>query len=130
MEFTASDAEKKIRSGRWTGPGRFQGLLDLSNFKDESLLAGLHCYDLALRGSHLLSLPDDLRVESRLLLDGSRALCELPEGLTTGSISLRDCTSLRALPEKLSTWFLDLTGCTAFESWPGHATIHHGSLIL
>src|SRR6185436_7716796 len=76
------------------------------------------------------SLPADLRIDGRLVLDNCSALTTLPEGLTAGSISLRNCTSLVALPEKLTTWFLDLTGCSRFETWPKHGTIHHGALVL
>jgi hypothetical protein len=78
----------------------------------------------------LQSLPDDIRVESRLVLDNCTALKTLPRGLSAGSISLRNCTSLRALPEGINTWFLDMTACTQFEAWPAKGTIHHGSLIL
>jgi hypothetical protein len=123
-------AKAAIESGKWNGPGRVTGRLDLSNFQGTSLPSGLHCYDLDARGSRLTSLPDDLRIDSRLLLDGSRTLQSIPPGFEAGSISLRDCTSLRALPEGISTWFLDLTGCTAFETWPERGTVHHGALIL
>lgn len=109
---------------------RVSGRLDLTKFKGTSLPAGLHCYELDASESGLTSLPEDLQIESRLVLDNCAALATLPAGLTAGSISLRNCVSLRALPENLHTWFLDLTNCTRFETWPEKGTIHHGALIL
>jgi len=130
IELSPKEAEEAIRANKFRGPARIFGRLDLSNLKHESLPAGLHCYDLDARGSRLTSLPPDLKIDSRLVLDGSSALVSLPPGLSAGSISLRNCSRLRSLPEKLSTWFLDLTGCSQFEAWPREGAIHHGSLIL
>ena len=107
-----------------------QSAVDESMITGESLPARLHCYELDARGSHLTSLPTDLKIDGRLVLDGCPALARLPEGLTAGSISLRNCPALCALPENISTWFLDMTGCSRFETWPANGTIHHGALIL
>ena len=130
MFLSPEEAGEAIRSGRIHGPLRVSGRLDLTKFDRESLPDGLHCYELDASGSQLTSLPADLRIDGRLVLDGSPALARLPAGLTAGSVSLRNCPSLVALPENLSTWFLDLTGCSRFETWPARATIHHGALIL
>jgi len=130
MVLSAKDAADAIRSGRLRGPATVADRLDLTEFKGESLPAGLHCYELDASGSDLESLPEDLRIESRLVLDNCTALATLPHGLSAGSISLRNCPSLRALPENISTWFLDMTACVQFETWPSKGTIHHGALIL
>jgi hypothetical protein len=127
---TAEQAGEAIRAGRQLGPVRLPGRLDLTKFDGKHLPSGLHCYELDASGSHLTCLPQDIRVDGRLVLDNCMALTVLPEGLTTGSISLRNCPLLQALPENLSTWFLDLTGCQQFATWPRHGTIHHGALIL
>ncbi len=113
-----------------TEEARFPGRVDRTGFEGDTLPAGLHCYELDARGARLTHLPDDLRVDARLVLDECHQLTHLPEGLTVGSLSLRNCTALTALPEGLSTWFLDLTGCTAFQHWPRQATIERGALIL
>jgi hypothetical protein len=124
------EAATAIRSGNWRGQGRIGGCLDLSNFAGIALPNGLHCHDLNLRNAAVTRLPDDLRIDSRLVLDECSALADLPNGLAAGSISARNCTSLRALPEGITTWFLDLTGATLFETWPKHGIIQNGSLIL
>ena len=130
MALSPEEAADAIRSGQFQGPVQVSGRLDLTKFDGESLPAGMHCYELDASGSQLTSLPSDLRIDGRLVLDNCPMPATLPVGLTTGSISLRNCTSLCALPENLSTWFLDLTGCSRFETWPEKGTIHHGSLIL
>jgi hypothetical protein len=130
MVLSPEEAAAAIKAHAISAPVRVSGRLDLTEFKGATLPAGLHCYELDASGTQLGSLPADLRIESRLVLDNCRQLRALPEGLTAGSISLRNCTALVALPEKLSTWFLDLTGCTQFATWPKVGTIHHGSLIL
>jgi len=130
MVLSPEEAGEAIRSGRLRGPVEVPGRLDLSNFTGDHLPAGLHCYELDATGSHLSRLPVDLRIDGRLVLDNARRLASLPEGLTAGSISLRNCPMLRALPERINTWFLDMTGCSQFETWPKDGTIHHGSLIL
>jgi hypothetical protein len=105
-------------------------VLDLSGREVAELPAGLTCYDLILNGNPVVTLPDDLRVESRLDLTGCDRLERLPRGLTVGSLILRGCTGLVALPEELDVWFLDLTGCWAFETWPATARIRSGQLQL
>jgi hypothetical protein len=94
------------------------------------LPAGLRCYELDLTGCALEALPDDLQVESRLILDDSVRLQRLPENLKVGSLSVRNCVSLEALPEGLDCWFLDMTGCENFHQWPKHAQVRNGSVIL
>jgi hypothetical protein len=130
MVLSPEEAAKMIRSRHVTEPLSVTGRLDLTQFNGEHLPPGLHCYELDASGSKLTDLPEDLRIESRLVLDNCTALKTLPTGLTAGSIRMRGCTSLRALPENLSTWFLDMTGCSGFETWPRNGTIHNGSLIL
>jgi hypothetical protein len=130
MTLSPAEAAEAIIAGRLNEPATISGRLDLRKYAGHSLPAGLHCYELDASESRLSSLPADLRMDGRLVLDGCSHLLSLPPGLSAGSISLRNCVSLRALPENLSTWFLDLTGCTRFEAWPEHGTIHHGALIL
>ncbi len=98
--------------------------------RDQPLPANLNCYELDLSGYRLDSLPADLRVASRLILDDSPRLRSLPAHLKVGSLSLRNCTALETLPEGLECWFLDLTGCEQFHSWPRSALVRNGSLIL
>lgn len=123
-------AAAALKKGLWKGPAQVSGRLKLLDYPFEELPRGLHCYDLDLTRSRLVSLPDDLVVENRLILDESLALRHLPPGLTAGSISLRGCTSLVTLPEGIRTWFLDLTGCTRFERWPQESHVEHGALLL
>jgi hypothetical protein len=130
MVLTPEEAAATIKAKRVEGPLRVSGRLDLTEFKGARLPNGLHCYELDASNSLLVNLPDDLRIDGRLVLDNCLQLQSLPLGLTAGSISLRNCSALVALPEQLSTWFLDLTGCTRFEQWPRQGTIHNGSLIL
>jgi hypothetical protein len=130
MVLSPEEASKAIRSGRVRDSIEVPGRLDLTNFADEQLPAGLHCYELDASGSQLTSLPEDIRIDGRLVLDNCSNLSELPDGLTVGSLSLRNCSSLTALPENLSTWFLDMTGSAHFETWPNRGTIHSGALIL
>ncbi len=130
MLLSPEAAGEAIRSGRKLDAIEVAGRLDLTKFAGTELPAGLRCYELDASGSELICLPDDLRIDGRLVLDNCASLQSLPAGLSAGSISLRNCASLRTLPEKLSTWFLDLTACQRFEAWPRQATIHHGSLIL
>lgn len=98
--------------------------------RSQPLPANLHCYELDLTGCTLERLPDDLRVESRLILDNSTRLKVLPRNLKVGTLSLRHCTALETLPEGLDCWFLDLTGCEEFQAWPQQANISNGSVIL
>ncbi len=106
------------------------GLIDLRGVELRKLSASISCHDLDASGSALTCLPDDIRVESRLVLDDCSKLESLPAGLTCGSLSLRGCGYLNALPEGLSTWFLDLTDCQRFSCWPNNATIQRGTLRL
>lgn len=130
MLLSPQDAAHAIRSGRLLGPARVWGRLELTEFEGKTLPRGLHCYELDASGSKLACLPDDIQIQSRLVLNNCMELAELPEGLSTGSISLRNCPSLRALPENIKTWFVDMTACMGFDTWPAHGTIQNGSLIL
>jgi len=104
--------------------------LDLTARSVAELPRGLNCYELNLSWTSIKSLPDDLRVTSRLNLSCCEQLERLPEGLTVGTLILRNCTGLKSLPERLDVWFLDLTGCWAFETWPIAAKIRSGRLQL
>src|SRR5687768_7355253 len=89
-------------------------VLDLSGSEIECLPRRLKCYELKLARTPIRSLPNCLKVESRIDLTGCDRLESLPADLTTGTLVLRACTALTALPERLDVWFLDLTGCWAF----------------
>lgn len=130
IEMSAEDAVDVIRAGGAIGPMRVRERLNLKDARVERLPAGLHCYDLDASGSRLVEVPEDIQIDSRLVLDNCVRLKALPRGLTAGSISLRNCQSLEALPEGLNTWFLDLTACQQFSKWPEVGTIYNGSLIL
>lgn len=130
MTLSPTDAAAALRSNRISEPVHVPGRLDLSEFAGETLPSGLACYELDARKSRLRTLPADLRVAGRLVLDDCPELSSLPDGLTVGSLSLRNCQSLQCLPEGLNTWFLDMTGCTQFARWPVRGSIQHGALIL
>src|SRR5436190_3102808 len=130
MVLSPEEAARAIRGGEVIGPSEVSGRLDLTNLEAECLPAGLHCYELDASGSQLSSLPSDIRIDGRLVLNDCAALRWLPNALRAGSISLRNCPLLVQLPENLDTWFLDLTGCHQFENWPKRGRIQHGSLIL
>lgn len=127
LVLSPEQAARAIHAGEFQGPARVRGRLEV---KVAQLPTGLHCYDLDCRGSELIELPDDLRVDNRLILDDCPRLRSLPQGLTVGALSLRNCIALGSLPEGLSTWFLDLTGCLQFDTWPERGTLHNGSLVL
>ena len=104
-------------------------LLDLSgHWNPEHLLAGLSCYELALKDTAVTSLPADLRVEYRLDLEGCTGLRSLPAGLKVGSLILRGCISLEALPDGLDVYFLDISGCTGITRWPDRGSLSVGRL--
>jgi hypothetical protein len=128
--LSPEEAADEIHSGRFRGPAKISGKLDLTNFQGETLPAGLHCYELDASGSSLKQLPSDIQIDGRLVLDNSKVLRTLPKGLRAGSISLRNCQLLERLPENLSTWFLDMSGCARFEHWPENASIENGALNL
>ena len=103
--------------------------LDLSDCTGlETLPAGLSCYDLNLSNTRLKHLPADLQVEYRLNLAENRFLRDLPGGLKTGSLILRNCTTLQKLPEGLSAYFLDISGCTNLSEWPAEGSVQVGRL--
>ncbi|HEX2915021.1 MAG TPA: hypothetical protein VH186_29780 [Chloroflexia bacterium] len=95
----------------------------------EDLPPDFSCYELELRETRLATLPEALKVEYRLDLEGNTALTALPPGLKVGTLILRNCTSLTALPENLSVSFLDISGCTALVEWPGKARLQFGRLV-
>jgi hypothetical protein len=94
------------------------------------LPADLRCWEVRARESSLVRLPDGLRVEFRLDLDGSRALVALPRGLTIGTLVLRGCTALTELPARLDVCFLDLQGCTGLTALPRDLTVRGGHINL
>lgn len=91
---------------------------------------GLSVYELQMRDTKLISVPEDLRVRYMLDLQNSRELKRLPDGLCVNSLILRDCVSLEALPEGLSVRFLDISGCVGLQAWPKEMTIHTGRLSM
>lgn len=112
------------------GPISVAGRLDLTGTQLDTLPPGLECYDLDASDSQLRTLPSDICIESRLILDNCSLLSSLPENLTVGSLSARHCNSLCELPEGLSTWFLDLSDSRQFARWPHKATIGAGGVRL
>jgi hypothetical protein len=151
--MTADEAYAVISSGAAMTGTRVEGVLDFSiqsgrpwpsHFPEdlevdvlnvagqpiESLPRGLKTYELDLRDTPIVRLPDGLQVRSRLDLTGCDRLESLPEGLAVGTLILRGCAALQAIPEHLSVWFLDLSECWAFERWPQDAAIRGGRLQL
>ncbi|MEQ8791331.1 MAG: hypothetical protein RIC55_34030 [Pirellulaceae bacterium] len=129
LKLSAEEARDFLLRGK-KGAIQVDGLIDLREAKLERLSATITCHDLDASGSALESLPDDIHVESRLVLNDCAKLESLPAGLECGSISLRNCGYLAALPEGLSTWFLDLTDCRRFSRWPAKGAVHRGILRL
>jgi hypothetical protein len=104
--------------------------LDITNCTNLNVLPKtLRCFELTARNSTLESFPQDWQIEFRLDLSNCRRLKALPEGLTVGSLILRDCTVLNELPERLTIKFLDISGCTNLRRIPESVVIQHGSLI-
>ena len=81
MVLSPQDAAQAIRAGKLRGPATVSGRLDLTRFDGETLPSGLQCYDLDASESALKTLPADLKIESRLVLDNCRSLKSLPENL-------------------------------------------------
>lgn len=129
QELSPEEASDFLRK-KTPGAIRVKGLIDLQGAQVKEIKATVQCQDFDATGSQLVTLPKDMKVESRLVLDDCNHLESLPVGLKCGSLSLRNCGYLDSLPEKLSTWFLDMTGCQRFSNWPKKGTIHRGSLIL
>lgn len=148
--FTAEAAKKLILEGNAPEGMTVTGNLNLSNQKRLRLLPenltcanleisgcdnllelprGLRCQYLSAQNSRLTRLPADLQVKFRLDLSSSTQLEALPEGLSVGSLILRECTALRALPEGLDTSFLDITGCTRLERFPQRGRVSIGHLV-
>jgi hypothetical protein len=111
---------------------RFLSLADCTGVT--ALPRGLTCGTLIVRGTRVRSLPDDLSVIYRLDLSDCRELTHLPAGLkigwkdlppatvNSGSLVLRNCTSLELLPDDLDVCHLDIRGCTRLTGWPEGAT--------
>lgn len=127
METTDEQLRKQLLEGK-PGPYQFSGLLNLDNSSITHLPDGISCYELSAKNSNLVTLPDDIKVISRITLDHSTSLQHLPAGLKTGSLSLEGCTSIEALPEGLDAWFLNLDNCSRFKQWPSTGHIQRGSL--
>ena len=123
MTLPPETVSELIRAGRHVGAVEVRGRLDLTDFRGKTLPRGLHCYDLDASGSNLTCLPEDIQIDSRLVLNNCARLQSLPAGLSVGSASLRNCPALGTLPEGFSTWFLDLTACHRFAKWPNNGRI-------
>jgi hypothetical protein len=116
----------------------FLSLVDCTGITD--LPSGLTCDTLKLQGTRVRSLPEDLRVSSRLDLTDCRELTHLPSGLrvgwpdvprgtpTGGALILRQCTALEFLPDGLDVCHLDVRGCTRLRGWPAGASLRVGRL--
>ena len=114
----------------------FLSLVDCTGITE--LPSGLTCDTLKLQGTRVRSLPDDLRVSSRLDLTDCRELTHLPTGLrvgwpdvprgtpTGGALILRRCTALEFLPDGLDVCHLDVRGCTSLRGWPEGARLRVG----
>ncbi len=131
ISLNPKEAAERISSGKAKGPIHVDGILDLSKLPSlKKLPRGLSCFELDASNTSIVELPEDLNVESRLVLRNCKKLKELPEGLTVGTLDLEGCSALEALPEKLDVWFLNLRGCRRLETLPKSAKIQCGSLSL
>jgi hypothetical protein len=146
--MSAAEARAAILSGNVTGPLHFRGKLDLSgelglralpdqlsgdtlDISDsglESLPEHLSLGELIARNLPITRVPQSLRVQFRLTLDGCARLQELPENLGVGALNLQDCLSLETLPEGLDVYFLNINRCDAISKWPCQAQIRFGHL--
>lgn len=105
------------------------GTLDISEKQQEIHLPdGLRCYELDLHQSAVTHLPDDLRVDYRLNLEGCTKLESVPDGLKTGTLILTGCTGLSKLPEELDLCFLDVSDCPQLVDWPKKGKVRFGRL--
>lgn len=95
------------------------------------LPAGLRAYELRMRDTKLIAVPEDLRVRYLLDLQGSTALKKLPSGLKVNTLNLRGCSSLEELPEGLTVRFLDISDCISLSGkWPDKMSLHTGRLVM
>jgi len=108
---------------------RVDGTLDLTQFAGPlQLPEGLSCDVLLLGGTQIVELPAKLNVEVAIDLSGCEALTELPKGLQTGTLEIRNCLGLTSLPENLDIWYLDASGCTSLANFPKKAKLGRGDL--
>src|SRR3569833_431299 len=89
------------RAGLRIPPHLHVPTLTLSGGTDLTLSDGLRCYELALARTDLRTLPDDIRVESKLDLTDCRQLESLPNGLRGKTLLAPGCVNLKRLPERI-----------------------------
>lgn len=149
-QVAAEEASRLILDGRATRGLHVRGSLDFSKtnrpfslpddlsvwslkINDQpwlkSLPKRLRCHFLELRNTGIESLPEDIKVQYRLDLQGCRTLQSLPDGLHVGTLNLNGCSALKSLPEGLECSFLNVSGCTRLREFPAMGKIHLGNLI-
>ena len=130
-ELSPKDARERILAKKVRSPIHVSGLLDLSGCVEiKKLPAGLSCYELNVSGTSLTSLPDDLKIESSLILRSLTSLETLPDGLVLGTLDLQGCSKLKALPNHLDVWFLNIRGCMSLEVFPSNVKVRNGALWM
>ncbi len=129
--YTPKEARQLILAGKARAPFRVDGALDLSNQAEViKLPKGLSCFELNLTGCPIAELPDDIQIESNLILRNCENLKRLPEGLAVELLDLQGCSALKQLPEGLDVWFLNLRGCVSLSQFPEKASIRNGALLV
>ena len=92
---------------------------------------GLRVYELQMRDTKLISVPEDLQVRYLLDLQGSTELKALPPNLKVNTLNLRGCSSLQELPEGLTVCFLDISDCISLSGkWPKNMSLKTGRLVM
>ena len=84
---------------------------------------------LEMRESALERLTSRVIVNDELDLAGSRSLTQLPEGLRTQRVIVRNCSSLKQLPDRLEAMEIDVSGCTRLR-WQDDALVEARRLNL
>ena len=123
LDLTPEEAREFLLKKK-KGAIRVEGLIDLRGTRIGQLSASISCHGLDASGSDLTSLPADIQIESRLILDDCTKLESLPQGLECGSISLRNCGYLNGLPEGITieATKLDFTSNSATGANPASPT--------
>lgn len=129
MKMTPEQARQHVIAGK-TDAVHVDGSIDLQGTNITAIHCLVSCNDLDLSNTPLQTLPENIQVRSRLVMDNCRHLERLPEGLTCGSLSLSSCTFLERLPEQISTWFLDVSDCPRLSHWPEQGEICNGNVRL
>lgn len=79
---------------------------------------GMRCYELIIKNTNISEIPEDIRVESLLEIEGCHALKHLPNRLKVKKLVISDCTCLEELPASLYVDELNIASCSSLTQWP------------